>query len=105
MKRNGDRGSPCRTPLEMGNSFVADSFKMTEALAEEMHPHFNHKVNNMSIASTSEVAWKRRSIAGAFPENRRNYRRQLPFAGKLKSNEVTNSKQRNKGNGFRKGIR
>ncbi|KAL4559729.1 hypothetical protein LXL04_031874 [Taraxacum kok-saghyz] len=37
MKRNGESESPCRTPLEMGNSFVGDLLTKTDALEDERH--------------------------------------------------------------------
>ena len=38
IKRNGDSGSPCLTPLESGNSMVGEPFTKTEAQAEAKQP-------------------------------------------------------------------
>ncbi|KAL4585040.1 hypothetical protein LXL04_009653 [Taraxacum kok-saghyz] len=67
IKRKGDRGSPWRTPLVIGNSLVGDPFVMTEAREDERQPliqqiHFS--LNPICLITDTKVVV--RSLCHAF---------------------------------------
>lgn len=39
MKRNGGRGSPCRTPFDIENSSMGEPLTNTKACEDESHPN------------------------------------------------------------------